>query len=79
MTTYDDAETSCPDCSRGLDAVDLCEHDDPLCPRCCALSAHMADLLAAHDSLGFRSPAVAAEWASIADNDLRAALEGWGQ
>ena len=35
--------------------------------------------LNAHDSLGFRSPAVAAEWSEIADNDLRVGLAGWGQ
>lgn len=35
VNAYDDAETSCPMCSRGLDAADLCECDDgPLCCRC---------------------------------------------
>lgn len=40
MTAYDDAETSCPYCSLGMDAADLCEHDDPMCGRCCVVNRH---------------------------------------
>ena len=38
MTAYDDAETSCPMCTKGLDAADLCEHEDPMCSRCCGVN-----------------------------------------
>lgn len=35
MTAFDDAETSCPMCSIGLDADALCDCDvDPMCCRC---------------------------------------------
>lgn len=35
MTLYDDAETSCPVCTVGLDAAALCEcPDEPMCVRC---------------------------------------------
>jgi len=37
VSAYDDADIDCPMCSRGLDVADLCEHNGPLCPRCCTL------------------------------------------
>lgn len=54
---------------------------DNLCPSCWLTKDDRTedDLLNAHDSLGFRSPTVAAEWSEIADNDLRVGLAGWGQ
>lgn len=67
----------------GCDLVHCTQNDtspgetDNLCPSCWLTEDDdrtEADLLAAHDGLGFRSPAVAAEWASIADN---AELGSW--
>jgi hypothetical protein len=54
MTFYDDAEVSCPHCSRDVDAADVCEHDDPMCARCCTVNRHEAELYEAWIALGFR-------------------------
>lgn len=37
MTATYDTDVDCPMCSRALDASLLCEDDDPMCLRCCAI------------------------------------------
>ncbi|MCD4535676.1 hypothetical protein LRP67_16405 [Nocardioides sp. cx-169] len=59
MTFYDDADVSCPRCSLDMDAADLCEHEDPMCARCCTVEKHEDELYAAWLCLGFTSEAVA--------------------
>lgn len=73
---YDDSETSCPYCSLGMDAADLCEHDDPMCPRCCVVNKHEEALLNKHDGAGW-----VREWGQIANNsDLGMwAGRGWSE
>ena len=52
---YDDADISCTYCSLGMDAAALCEHDDPMCPKCCAVNGHEDELLAKWAADGWAS------------------------